>query len=48
MSLYFTIKFCWTIIRHHLGMIFADNVLIWDRAVLNSSLLARYYIDFAK
>ena len=46
-NLTFTAKFLWLIICHYLSPMAADNIVIWDRAVLVEAMIAGFEVDFA-
>lgn len=45
-TLNFAAKFWWLIVRYHLCLIPADNLLAWDRTTVITSMAAGYDIDF--
>ena len=46
-NLTFTAKFLWLIVRHYLSPMTADNIVIWDLAVLMEAMIAGFEVDFA-
>lgn len=47
-NLMFVEKFIWIFLLHCLYLTVADNILMWDRAVLVASLVARFDIHFSR
>ena len=46
-SLTFTAKFLWLIVRHCLSPTVADNIVTRDRAILMVEMIAQFEVDFA-
>ena len=46
-NLTFTAKFLWLLVRHCLSPTAADNIVIWDRAVLMAVMISGFEVDFA-
>ena len=46
-NLNFTAMFLWLIVRQCLSPMAADNIVIWDRAVLMAAIIAGFEVDFA-
>ena len=46
-NLTITVKFLWLIVCHCLSPTAADNIVIWDRAILMATMIAGFEVDFA-
>ena len=46
-NLTFTAKFLWLIVCHCLSPTAADNIVIWDHALLMTAMIARFEVDFS-